>query len=209
MRILISGATGGLGRALARALKGHQLLLSGRRMGELQALAEEVAGKALPANLTDELEAKALCEEAGELDLLFHAVGSAARAPVREVEREAVERLLGDHFLSALFLLKHARFRPGARAVFFGAYPKYVQVSGFAAYAAAKGALEWYLEAARKEFRKEGVHLVLVRLPAVATGLWAPLGGPPRGALPPEEAVRLVLEGVLGERPPEILEVQP
>ncbi|MFN4232728.1 MAG: short-chain dehydrogenase, partial [Thermus sp.] len=49
--------------------------------------------------------------------------------------------------------------------------------------------------------------LVLVRLPAVATGLWAPLGGPPKGALSPEEAVRRVLEGVFQEPPPEVLEV--
>lgn len=51
------------------------------------------------------------------------------------------------------------------------------------------------------------MHLVLVRLPAVATGLWAPLGGPPKGALSPEEAARKVLEGVLKDPPPEVLEV--
>ncbi|WP_114313309.1 SDR family NAD(P)-dependent oxidoreductase [Thermus caldifontis] len=207
MRTLILGATGGLGSALALALKGQELLLSGRRAAELRALAEKVGGQALPADLKDELEAKALLEEAGELDLAFHAVGSVARGSLREAERKAVESLLEDHLLSALFLLKYGRFRPGARLVFFGAYPRYVQVPGFAAYAAAKGALEWYLEAARKELRREGVRLVLVRLPAVATGLWAPLGGPPKGALSPEEAARKVLEGVLQEPPPEVLEV--
>lgn len=207
MRILILGATGGLGSGLAQALQGHELLLSGRKARELQALAERVGGKALPADLTDELEAQALLAEAGELDMLLHAVGLAARGPVRDTGRDLLERMLQTHFLSAAFLLKHARFRQGGRAVFFGAYPTYVQVPGFAAYAAAKGALEWYLEAARKELRREGVRLVLVRLPAVATGLWAPLGGPPKGALTPEEAAQKVVEGVLREPPPEVLEV--
>lgn len=170
-------------------------------------MAEEVGGLALPGDLADELEAKALLEEAGELDLALLAVGSAAKASVRAAGRDVAERLWQDHFLSALFLLKHGRFRPGGRAVFFGAYPHYVQVPGFAPYAAAKGALEWYLEAARKELRREGVRLILVRLPAVATGLWAPLGGPPRSALSPEEAARKVLDGVLREPPPEVLEV--
>ena len=133
-------------------------------------LAREVGARALPADLADELEAKALLEEAGPLDLLVHAVGKAGRASVREAGRDLVEEMLAAHLLTAAFVLKHARFQKGARAVFFGAYPRYVQVPGFAAYAAAKGALEAYLEAARKELLREGVHLVLVRLPAVATG---------------------------------------
>lgn len=209
MRILILGATGGLGRALAWNLRGHKLFLSARKAKELQALAEEVGGQALPAELTDELEVQALLEEAGPLDLVFHAVGLAAKASVREVGRGLLEGMLQAHFLSAGLLLKHARFQRGSRAVFFGAYPSYVQVPGFAPYAAAKGALEWYLEAARKELKKEGVRVVLVRLPAVATGLWTPVGGPPKGALSPEEAARKVLEGVLREPPPEVLEVHP
>ncbi|MCX7851065.1 SDR family NAD(P)-dependent oxidoreductase, partial [Thermus sp.] len=134
MRVLILGATGGLGRALARALKGHELLLSGRRAEALRALGEEVGGKPLPADLTDELEAKALLEEAGPVDLLFHAVGVGARAPVRETPRDLLEETLQAHLLTAHLALKHARFRPGARAAFFGAYPAYVRVPGFAAY---------------------------------------------------------------------------
>lgn len=207
MRVLVLGATGGLGSALARALKGHELLLSGRRAGALRELAEELGAKALPADLEDPLEAQALLEEAGPLDLLLHSVGVAGRAPVRELGRDPLEGMLAANLLTAHHALKYARFRPGARAVFFGAYPQYVQVPGFAAYAAAKGALEAYLGAARRELRREGVHLVLVRLPAVATGLWAPLGGPPKGALAPEEAARRVLSGVLAEPPPETLEV--
>ncbi|WP_038057113.1 SDR family NAD(P)-dependent oxidoreductase [Thermus amyloliquefaciens] len=207
MRVLVLGATGGLGKALSRLLRGEEPFLSGRRAEPLRALAAEVGGKALPADLEDELEAKALLEEAGPLDLLLHAVGRAGRAGVQEVGRDGLEGMLAAHLLTAAFALKYARFRPGARAVFFGAYPAYVRVPGFGAYAAAKAALEAYLEVARKELRRQDVRLVLVRLPAVATGLWTPLGGPPKGALAPEEAARRVLEGVLREPPPEVLEL--
>ncbi len=207
MRVLILGATGGLGSALARSLKGHELFLAARSQGALWALAEEVGGKPLPVQLEDELEVQALMEEVDGVDLLLHAVGRAGRAPVRELGRDLLEGMLLSHLLTAALVLKHVRFRPGARAVFFGAYPAYVRVPGFAAYAAAKAALEAYLETARKELRREGVHLVVVRLPAVATGLWAPLGGPPKGALAPMEAAKRVLEGVLREPPPETLEL--
>ncbi|MCS7058363.1 MAG: SDR family NAD(P)-dependent oxidoreductase [Meiothermus sp.] len=207
MRVLVLGATGGLGSALAHLLREHTLFLSGRRSLPLRELAEALGGTPLPGDLTDAIEAKALLEEAGPLDLLLHAVGVAGRAPVRETSRELLEGMLSAHLLTAHHALRYARLQQGGRAVFFGAYPTYVRVPGFAAYAAAKGALEAYLEAARKELRREGVHLILVRLPAVATGLWAPLGGPPKGALPPEEAARKVLEGVLAEPPPEVLEV--
>jgi len=200
MRILILGATGGLGQALARALRGQgELLLVGRKPEALRDLAQEVGGKPLPGDLSDELQAEALLEEAGPVDLLFHAVGVAGRASVREAGRNFLEGMLSAHFLTAANVLKHARFGQGARAVFFGAYPAYVRVPGFGAYAAAKAALETYLEVARKELRKEGVRLVLVRLPAVATPLWAPLGGPPRGAQAPDEAARKVLEAVLAD----------
>jgi len=205
MRTLILGATGGLGQALARALRGQgELLLGGRRPEALRDLAQEVGGRPLLGDLADELRTKALLEEAGPVDLLFHAVGVAGRAPAREAGRDLIEGMLSAHFLTAAHVLKHARFGQGARAVFFGAYPAYVRVPGFGAYAAAKAALEAYLEVARKELRKEGARLVLVRLPAVATPLWAPLGGPPRGALAPEEAARKVLEAVLGEAGDEV-----
>ncbi|NGO39058.1 SDR family NAD(P)-dependent oxidoreductase [Limisphaera ngatamarikiensis] len=205
MRILILGATGGLGQALARQLQGQgELLLVGRRPQVLRDLAQELGGSSLRGDLSDELEASALLEQAGPVDLLFHAVGVAGRAPARETGRQLLEAMLSAHFLSAANVLKYARFGQGARAVFFGAYPAYVRVPGFGAYAAAKAALEAYLEVARKELRKDGVRLILVRLPAVATPLWTPLGGPPRGALAPEEAARKVLEAVLGDAGDEV-----
>lgn len=206
MRVLITGATGGLGGAFARALKGHDLLLSGRRAGALAELAREVGARALPADLADELEAKALLEEAGPLDLLVHAVGKAGRASVREAGRDLVEEMLAAHLLTAAFVLKHARFQKGARAVFFGAYPRYVQVPGFAAYAAAKGALEAYLRG-RPEGAPSGRG---APRPGTASrrghGALGPLGGP-QGALSPEEAARKVLEGLFREPVPALLEV--
>ncbi|PZA05805.1 MULTISPECIES: SDR family NAD(P)-dependent oxidoreductase [unclassified Meiothermus] len=199
MKTLIIGATGGIGGALARLLQGRaELWLAGRRAEALAALAAETGGRAAPLELGDELEVAALFEATGPLDLLLYAAGAVARSPLRATPRDRLEEVLTANFLGAFFALKHARFHPGARALFLGAYPAYVEAPGFAAYAAGKRALEGLVNAARKELGREGVKLILVRLPAVATELWAPLGGAPRGALTPDEAARRILAGLEG-----------
>jgi cyclic-di-GMP-binding biofilm dispersal mediator protein len=207
MRILIVGATGGIGQALARELKDHELFLCGRNKSALRALAEATDGHALPAALEDELEVEALLKEIGPLDLLLYAAGAVSKGPLREIDRDDVERLLVANTLGALFTLKHAHFERGARAAFLGAYPSYVEVPGFSLYAASKRALEGLLNAARKEFAKEQIFLTLVRLPAVATGLWTPLGGAPRGAKSPKEVAKAILTGLEAEPPPPLLEL--
>lgn len=199
VKTLIIGATGGIGGALARLLAGQgEVWLTGRRLEALSALAGELGVRALPLDLGNELEVASLLEEVGPLDRLIYAAGAVVRTPLRQTPRDGLEEVLAANFLGAFFALKHARLNPGAKALFLGAYPAYVEVPGFAAYAASKRALESLLNTARKEWRREGVGLVLVRLPAVDTPLWGPLGGAPRGALAPEEAARRILAGLEG-----------
>ena len=54
-RVLLTGATGGLGHAIARALaaRGASLVLTGRRADVLEPLADEVRGRAVGADLSD------------------------------------------------------------------------------------------------------------------------------------------------------------
>src|SRR5205085_11760721 len=70
--VLLTGATGGLGQAIARALaaRGASLTLTGRRAEVLQPLAEEVGGRALAADLADPAAPGRLLAEAGEVDVL-------------------------------------------------------------------------------------------------------------------------------------------
>lgn len=201
MRSLVIGASGGIGGAIARLLFGRgEVFLAARRM-------EKAPPGAVRLEVTDELEVHAFFQSLPPLDLLVYAVGAVERSPLRGLPRSAFETVLGANLTGAYLVLKHARFTPGGRGVFLGAYPGYVRVPGFAAYAAAKAGLEALLDVARKEFRREGVHLILVRLPAVATGLWTPLGGPPKGALSPEEAASRLLSEALKDPPPEVVEI--
>ena len=77
---LLTGATGGLGRAIALDLarRGTTLLLSGRKPDQLEQLASELPGdghRPLPADLAREGEAERLAAEAGDVDILVANAG--------------------------------------------------------------------------------------------------------------------------------------
>jgi short-subunit dehydrogenase len=77
---LLTGATGGLGRAIASALaeRGAKLILSGRKAEALQALSAELSGgehRVLPADLAEPGAAEKLAAEAGAVDVLVANAG--------------------------------------------------------------------------------------------------------------------------------------
>jgi NAD(P)-dependent dehydrogenase (short-subunit alcohol dehydrogenase family) len=207
---LLLGATGGIGQALARRLAAQegQLWLSGRKGQVLTDLARELGALAVPTELGSALEVQALAEEVGPLDLMIYAAGAVSKASLREQEVGDLERLITANLGGLALLLKYLRFNPNARVVVLGVYPEFVSVPGLSAYAASKLGAEGLLNVARKEFRREGVRFCLVRLPAVATGLWAPLGGAPKSALSPDLAATRIVEEALREPMPEVVEIK-
>jgi short-subunit dehydrogenase len=71
-RVLITGATGGIGHAIARALhaRGAELILTGRRTDVLDELAAEVGGTVIAADLADADAVTDLMAKAGDIDVL-------------------------------------------------------------------------------------------------------------------------------------------
>jgi len=207
---LLLGATGGIGQALARRLAAQegQLWLSGRKGQVLADLARELGALAVPTELGSALEVQALAEEVGPLDLMIYAAGAVSKASLREQEVGDLERLITANLGGLALLLKYLRFNPNARVVVLGVYPEFVSVPGLSAYTASKLGAEGLLNVARKEFRREGVRFCLVRLPAVATGLWAPLGGAPKSALSPDLVATRIMEEALREPMPEVVEIR-
>jgi NAD(P)-dependent dehydrogenase (short-subunit alcohol dehydrogenase family) len=200
MTTLIFGATGGIGRALANALAaaGHDLLLSGRRVEVLGALAAELSARALPAELADPAAVTAVFAEAGTLDLLIYAAGSVRVAPVLQ----AGDEIWTANYFGALWALRSGlpRLVPGGRAYLFGARPELIAARGFSQYAASKAALASLAKVAALE--RHPVCLVLP--PAVGTPLWGAVGRPPRGALSPEQVAAAILDDLGQECKPEL-----
>jgi short-subunit dehydrogenase len=86
---LLTGATGGLGRAIAKALtqRGATMLLSGRKAEALEELAAELPGeghRVLPADLAEPGAAEQLAAEAGAVDVLVANAGLPATGRLPE-----------------------------------------------------------------------------------------------------------------------------
>ncbi len=79
MRALITGASSGIGRDMARTLSamGYDLILVARRKERLEALQQEFSGKVeiLPFDLSKEEACYALYEKAKEIDVLINNAG--------------------------------------------------------------------------------------------------------------------------------------
>jgi short-subunit dehydrogenase len=70
--VLLTGATGGIGHAIARRLHGEgaRLILTGRRTDVLEPLAQELGARSIAADLSDREAPARLLEEAGDVDVL-------------------------------------------------------------------------------------------------------------------------------------------
>jgi NADP-dependent 3-hydroxy acid dehydrogenase YdfG len=107
--VLLTGATGGLGHAIARAMRdqGAGLILTGRRAEVLEPLADELGARALAADLSRPEEVTRLAAEAGDADILVANAGLPGAARLERFTTEEVDRVL-DVNLRAPIALTHA-----------------------------------------------------------------------------------------------------
>jgi short-subunit dehydrogenase len=111
---LLTGATGGLGRAIAQGLAGAgaSLVLSGRREEDLLALAESLPGsdhRVIVADLAEDGEAERLAAAAAGVDILVANAGLPGAGWLAEFSAEEVKRTLRVN-LEAPMLLARALF---------------------------------------------------------------------------------------------------
>jgi short-subunit dehydrogenase len=113
-RVLLSGATGGLGRAIAEELAAHgaQLILSSRKKEDLEQLAKSLPGsavvhEAIVADLAEPGAAEKLIEDAGDIDGLVANAALPATGHLDGFSTDEVKRALRVNF-EAPILMSHA-----------------------------------------------------------------------------------------------------
>ena len=165
---LVTGATGGIGGAIARTLhqQGARLALSGTRAEALQALAAELSGSVvLPCRLDDAADTEALVPAAlqalGQLDILVNNAGVTRDGLAMRIRDEDWATVVEIN-LTAAFRLARAALRPMMKARF----GRIISISsvvgsignpGQANYAAAKAGLEGMTRSLAAEVATRGV----------------------------------------------------
>ena len=168
MTALVTGASGGIGGAVARALaaQGARVAVSGTRVAPLQALAAELEGAVvLPCDLSDGAAVDALVPQAvaalGQLDILVNNAGVTRDNLAMRMKDEEWDTVLRVN-LEAAFRLCRAACKPMMRAR-FGRIVSITSVVGVTGnpgqvnYAASKAGLIGLSKALAQEVASRGI----------------------------------------------------
>jgi short-subunit dehydrogenase len=166
--VLVTGATGGLGHAIARAFasRGATLMLTGRRADVLASLAEETGGRALACDLASRPDLDRLIDDAGEIDVLVANAALPASGPLLEYDQPDIDRAL-DVNLRAPIALARA-LAPGMVArgrghlVFISSLQGKAATPNSSLYVATKFGLRGFALALREDLRDAGVGVSVV-----------------------------------------------
>jgi short-subunit dehydrogenase len=106
--VLLTGATGGIGGAVARALaaRGARVILTGRRTEPLEALAAELRGRAIAADLSEPAAPAALLEEAGDVDVLVANAALPASGELTSFSPEEIDRAIAVNLRAPIMLAR-------------------------------------------------------------------------------------------------------
>jgi short-subunit dehydrogenase len=115
--VLLTGATGGIGHAIARDLHGAgaSLILTGRRTDVLEPLAAEVGGKATAVDLADRAAVDRLIEQAADVDVLVANAAVPASGDALAFSVEQIDRALEVNLRAPLILSRVLGERMAAR----------------------------------------------------------------------------------------------
>ncbi|MBL8831132.1 MAG: SDR family oxidoreductase [Rhodospirillales bacterium] len=164
---LVTGASRGLGFAMAAALAGAgaKVVLNARNKDELSAAAAKLGGEALPFDVTDEAACVAAVagvhKRHGRLDILVSNAGSNIRAPLLEYKTADFDTTIGQHLRAGFVLGREAaKFMTAAgsgRIVYTTSLTAHLGRPSIVAYTAAKTALEGMIRQMAVELAPRGV----------------------------------------------------
>jgi short-subunit dehydrogenase len=214
-RVLLSGATGGLGRAIAAELakRGSRLVLSSRKREELTELARSLPGgarrhRAIVADLAASGAAEKLVGEAGEVEALvanaaLPATGRLERFSSNEVQR-AIRVNLESPILMARALVPRLMERREGHLVFIASLAGKVGSPRSSLYNASKFGLRGFAFGLREDLHPYGVGVSIVSPGFVReAGMFHDAGSKPPpglGTTTPAKVGAAVAEAIVRDR---------
>lgn len=179
-RVLVTGASRGLGRSIAETLarRGAEVALVARNGEALELLAKELGGKAYPTDLTDPEAVGALVERVeadGPVDVLINNAGLDCVRLLPDTSAQEMRDLLQVNLLAPMELCRQLMprmVRRGRGHIVNVSSVGAVSVSpGVTVYATSKAGLSHFTAGIRQELRGTPVGTTLVQIGAVKTDM--------------------------------------
>lgn len=165
---LVTGANGGLGTAIARALRaaGARVVLSGRRADALAPLAAELGATIVLADLADRASAERCIDEAGPIDVLVANAALPSSGPLLDFSVEEIDRALDVNLRAPILMARRAATgmlaRRRGQIVLISSISGKVAAPGTSIYSATKFGLRGFALGLREDLHGTGVGVTTV-----------------------------------------------
>ncbi len=184
-KILVVGATGGIGSNLVKLLhqSGASLFISGRNSQKLQDLSQQIgldSARVAAVDITIATEVEQLAmqvnAEMGTLDMLINASGLGIIKPIEQLSLEDFMQsiqtnLVGSFLLVKAFLPAMKEIKKGLIINIPGVLGK-VPMAGAAAYSASKYGLVGMMQSIREELKRTEIRITNIFLGGVDSPFW-------------------------------------
>ena len=161
--VLLTGATGGLGHAIARRLRaaGAELVLTGRRADLLEPLAAETQARSLAVDLADGEAVERLADECASVDVLVSNAGLPGSGLLTSFTVEELDRALAVNLRAPMVLARRLAEpmveRRSGHLVFMSSLAGKVGTPRSPVYSATKFGLRGFAQSLREDLRPSGV----------------------------------------------------
>ena len=173
--IIITGASSGIGEALAFALakNGNKLVLAARNIGKLDVVREKIKEKnmsviSIETDVSKVENCKILIEktiaEFGRIDVLINNAGISMRALFHESDLEVIKTVMNTNFWGTVYCTKYALpylLKSKGSLVGVSSIAGHIGLPERSAYSASKFAINGFLESIRNENLENDLHVLI------------------------------------------------
>jgi dehydrogenase/reductase SDR family member 7B len=173
--VLITGATSGIGKALAFAFgaAGAAVVITGRNEQNLEQTAQELNRQnikhlAVRADVSQEADCVRMVNETvqqfGKLDILVNNAGLSMRAMFEHVDLDVIRKVMDINFYGTVYATKYALphiLKTKGSIIGISSIAGYRGLPGRTGYSASKFAMHGFLETLRTEVLDRGVHVMI------------------------------------------------
>ena len=173
--IIITGASSGIGRALAFefASRNYKLVISARNEKNLESVKNDLINKkcevvSVIADVSIEDDCRKIIETAisnyGKIDILINNAGISMRAIFEELELKVLHKLMNTNFWGTVNCTKHALpwlLKSKGSVVAVSSIAGFAPLPGRTGYSSSKYAIHGFLQTLRVENIKKGLHVMI------------------------------------------------